>query len=304
MADKKPVSLPVIPPAPTSSPASPDSLRLFQPYVGVQNPDGTTVTARQAYRAKNGVDPDPFDPSDNIRSYFDSSASPGPYLIPGILPNGTPGMVSTPTPAKVCKVNLPNDSSVVFPKFVPNSSSPGVIQQPGTQTVDQLDPVKFCTDDQVKALVDSLKGSGIKASPVDQTQTAFAPAVVILNAGETRKAWGLIIDGEPFPAPGKAMMAGPLLGRMYAVGVGAPMAWTLKGDVLDCTPMQIDYSELKVDPVPCAPPPAGWELQQGMFGLSLVKDPAPSETEMIIALSGQVAALQNQIAAIAAKLGL
>lgn len=201
-----PVSVPVVPPQPSSEYYGIAALSLFQNF------------SRASYLAAFGVQAPPYDPLRLIKYWFDSTADTSSaanvsvYKILGQDQSGNWGLQQMVIPAsEAATVNL--IGSVNYPAY---AVAPTLATRGGSI----INPSYLSLQSQALDLMTKIGGSSL----IDEGVSPVFP--VIYPAGEPRRMWDIVIHGSGTP-----YNVGLLMQEENANGVGYPGHWDTSNGV-------------------------------------------------------------------------
>lgn len=246
-----PTSLPVIPAAPSTPAYGIADLDLFKTYT------------RASFLASVGEQAPPYDPTQRTRTWFDTSASPGPYVA---IDPGTGQSVSLAVPKNVALPNLAG--AYEYPEWnnppttVAELNFGGGLPSPGT-----LPAAELCSAQDAEAVKDACPvGTTVGEDPTDASS---------INWGsETRRRYTVNVPNGP-----QGVYAAILRAEMTAIhrdpsggyisgGVGSPGSFQLQGGSLVWVPLpDPGLSASGAMLVPTRPLLAGESIQPGIMGV-------------------------------------
>jgi len=192
-----PVSLPAVPPQPSTQFYGIQDLALFKSY------------SRDSYRAAFGVDAPAYDPARLRKNWFDSSVDiSGPqnvavYRILAQDDNGNGILRQTVMPAlEAATVNLPG--TIQYPPYI-------VAPTLATRGGSSLNAIYFSLESEAQALMRELGGDQLRQEDLPSFPASYP-------SGELRRPWYFLFQGQP-------VNVGALLLSRNAQGVGAPGHW-------------------------------------------------------------------------------
>lgn len=247
-----PTSLPAIPAQPELPSYGITALSLFQPWT------------RETFQAAFGQQAPPYDPSQPTRTWFDTSAQPGPYLAIQVT-GGSPAIVPLPMPANVALPNLAG--AYRYPAWVNSSSTPAQIQWPGFAPEPLGNPAELCSLADAQAVAAALpSGTTVSEDSMDAS---------VIWGSETRRMYVVNIPGGPSlnAAFLRAMMTRQITDPQGNVlgGAGAPGSFIISGDNAswNLTP-DPGLTAGPALPVPCRPLLPNEVFEAGLLGAGVM----------------------------------
>ena len=243
-----PASLPVTPAQPDLPSYGIPALNLFQTWT------------RASYLAAFGIQAPPYDNTQPTRTWFDSSAQPGPYSV--IQVSGTSATVG---PLAVPKdVGLPNlPGAYQYVAWVNPATTVAQVQEPGFGPTPFNNAAALCSLADAEAVLTALPaGASISEESLDAQ---------ILWGTETRRQYVLTVPGGArFNAAYlRAMMTQQITDPQGNVlgGVGAPGSFTISGNAANWTlAPDPGLSAGPAMPVPCRALLSNERFEPGLLG--------------------------------------
>ena len=240
----KPMSVPAPRPQPDAVQYGVQELQLFAIY------------SRQTFAERFGVEPQPFDASRKVKTWFDSSMDgldPEEMVTYRVVAerNGQPVIRQIAmTRHEAATVNLTGDYRYpVYQIAATQATRGGVTVNP-----------EYLLDEATARSILAAAGRGMLVDEGDTPQFA-----VVYPAGETRRMWAIVIDGQ-------SQNAGVLWKERCARGVGSPGRWELDGAWLRWAPAAAPAAEAKgAWEVPVRDLLANEALQMGRFAPVVVR---------------------------------
>jgi hypothetical protein len=183
-------SVPVTPAQPTAASYAPSALWLFQTYT------------RDSYRAAFGGETPPCDPTQPLKTWFDTSVTPGATVTYQVFDNTKGALVPlVMTAAQAASLNLPG--LPLYPVWTPAPTD--AYMQLGGLPQQGVNPALLATLDQANMLAGLLGG----------TVSEGALPGTVYPADEQRRQYVISVGGNSWNA-------GLLLQALYSQGVGMP----------------------------------------------------------------------------------
>lgn len=209
----QPVSTPVVPAQPTTATYGLSALNEFQTYT------------RASYLAKFGVQAPAYNPAAPPRTWFDTSALPGPYLVVSVNTAQTPPAQLVPMAVPV-SIGYPNLSGAFqYPLYVNFPSSTTAVQVlPGAPTSLPVQVTNICSVGDAQTVANSFgPGTAITIDPSYNTGMTWN--------SETRRPYDVTpVGGQPLNACNLLLtmthMNFSTDGTYASGGFGAPGFWS------------------------------------------------------------------------------
>lgn len=240
----KPVSLPTPRPQPDAVQYGVQELQLFP------------VFTRQSFAEKFGQEPPVFDPNRKAKTWFDSSMEgldPEEMVTYRVVGDrgGQPVLRQIAmTRQEAATVNLPGDYRYPAYEISPTRATRGGVV---------INP-EYLSEEATARSILAAAGRGVLVDEGDTPQFA-----VVYPAGETRRMWAIVIDGQ-------SQNAGVLWKERCARGVGSPGRWELDGAWLRWEPALPAAAEVRgVWEVPVRDLLPNEALQAGRFAPVVVR---------------------------------